>query len=342
MTWLSAGSCVTSAAGTRLDLQMQHLKTAMKNRLRFGLVVVLAAVAASSAISQQRPANRAPRPGVTGVPALPEGTKTLRDIAYVPSGHERQRLDLYVPAGATKPLPLIIWIHGGAWKAGSKERCPALRYLQRGYAVASINYRLSQHAVFPAQIEDCKAAVRWLRSHAKEHNLDPQRFAAWGSSAGGHLVALLGTSGDVKEFERGENLGVSSRVQAVVDFFGPTDFTLMSKFSLPNAPFDHDAADSPESQLIGGAVQQNKGKAAKASPLSYVSKDDPPFLIMHGNRDNLVPYQQSELLRDALQKAGVEVTLQIVEGAGHGFGGPDIDRQVAEFFEQHLKPTAAR
>lgn len=270
---------------------------------------------------------------------MPEGTRVLRDIAYVPDGHERQKLDLYLPAGATNPPPLIIWIHGGAWKAGSKERSPALRFLRQGYAVASVNYRLSQHAIFPAQIEDCKAAVRWLRAHAKEHGLDPQRFAAWGSSAGGHLVALLGTSGDVKEFDTGENLGVSSRVQAVVDFFGPTDFTQMSKFSLTNAPFDHDAAGSPESQLIGGAVQQNKDKAAKANPITYVGKDDPPFLIMHGNRDNLVPYQQSELLRDALQEAGVEVTLKIIEGAGHGFGGPEIDRQVTAFFEKHLKPA---
>ena len=312
----------------------------MKTSIRFSRIVLLAALVAGTVLAQQRPANRPARPPEGVAPALPPGARTLRDVAYVPNGHERQKLDLYVPAGATNPLPLIIWIHGGAWKGGSKERCPALRYLERGHAVASINYRLSQHAIFPAQIEDCKAAVRWLRAHAQEHHLDPQRFAAWGSSAGGHLVALLGTSGDVKEFDKGENLGFSSRVQAVVDWFGATDFTQMSRFSPPNAPIDHDAADSPESQLIGGAVQQNKDKAAKASPLTYVSKDDPPFLIMHGNRDNLVPYQQSELLRDALQKAGVEVTLKIVEGAGHGFGGPEIDRQVVEFLERQLKPQA--
>ncbi len=315
----------------------------MKTKLHISLVLLLAVLAAHSASAQQqRATTRQARASSGGAATLPEGTRELRDIAYVPNGHERQKLDLFIPPGATNALPLIIWIHGGAWKGGSKDQCPALRYLPRGYAVASINYRLSQHAIFPAQIEDCKAAVRWLRAHAKERGLDPQRFAAWGSSAGGHLVALLGTSGDVKEFETGENLGVSSRVQAVVDFFGPTDFTQMSKFSLTNAPFDHDAANSPESELIGGAVQQNKDKAAKASPLSYVSQEDPPFLIMHGNRDNLVPYQQSELLRDALQKAGVEVTLNIVEGAGHGFGGPEIDQQVSEFFEKHLKSTAAK
>lgn len=268
---------------------------------------------------------------------LPEGTKALRNIPYVPGGHERQKLDLFIPPGATNPLPLIIWVHGGAWRTGNKENCPALRYLERGYAVASVNYRLSQHAIFPAQIEDCKSAVRWLRTHAKDYRLDSERFAAWGASAGGHLVALLGTSGAVPEFDRGENPEVSSRVQAVVDFFGPTDFTQMSKYSLPSSPFDHDAADSPESLLIGGAVQQNQDKAARANPITYVSRDDPSFLIMHGNKDNLVPYQQSELLSDALLKAGVRVRLKIIAGAGHGFGGPEIDSQVAEFFDRELK-----
>jgi acetyl esterase/lipase len=284
-----------------------------------------------------QPTNR-PQAQARRAPPMPEGTKALRDVAYVPNGHERQKLDLFLPPGATNPLPLIIWVHGGAWLGGSKEQCPALRYLQNGYAVASINYRLSQHATYPAQIEDCKAAVRWLRTHAKENGIDPERFAVWGASAGGHLVALLGTTGDVKKFDVGANLGVSSRVQAVVDFFGPTDFTQMQKYSLTNAPFNHDAADSPEAKLIGGAVQGNKHKAATANPITYISKDDPPFLIMHGNRDNIVPYQSSELLRDALQKAGVPVTLKIVEGAGHGFGGKEIDQQVAAFFAQQLKP----
>ncbi|MCU0786401.1 MAG: alpha/beta hydrolase, partial [Verrucomicrobia bacterium] len=227
--------------------------------------------------------------------------------------------------------------HGGAWRAGSKENCPARRFVARGYAVASINYRLSQHAIFPAQIEDCKAAIRWLRAHAAEYHLDPKRFAAWGSSAGGHLVALLGTTGDIKDFDKGEHLDQSSRVQAVVDWFGPTDFTQMSKYSLPNSKFDHDAAEAPEALLIGGPVQENKDKAARANPITYVSKADPPFLIMHGNRDNLVPYQQSELLRDALQKAGVPVTLKIIEGAGHGFGGPEVNRTVEEFLDAQLK-----
>jgi acetyl esterase/lipase len=260
-------------------------------------------------------------------------------VAYVTNGHERQKLDLFIPPGATNPLPLIIWVHGGAWLGGSKDQCPALPYLQKGYAVASLNYRLSQHAIFPAQLEDCKAAVRWLRAHAKENNLDPNRFAAWGASAGGHLVALLGTAGDVKKFDVGANREVSSRVQAVVDFFGPTDLTRMAQDALPGSRIDHDAPDAPEAKLIGGPVQENKEKCAAANPITYVAKENPPFLIMHGNKDDLVPYQQSELLRDALQKAGVPVTFKIIEGAGHGFGGADIDRQVAAFFDQQLKPN---
>lgn len=273
-------------------------------------------------------------------PKLPEGTKALRNIAYVPDGHPRQKLDLFIPPGATNPLPLIVWVHGGAWFAGGKEDCPALSFLTKGYAVASVGYRLSQHAIFPAQIEDCKAAVRWLRAHAEENNLDPHRFAAWGASAGGHLVALLGTTGDVKKFDVGENLDVSSRVQAVVDFYGPTDLMQMAKEAPADSMINHDAPDAPEAKLIGGPVQENKEKAAAANPITYVTKDTPPFLIMHGNQDNLVPYQQSELLRDALQKTGVPVTLTIVTNVGHGFGGPKYDPPVADFLRGQFKSKA--
>jgi acetyl esterase/lipase len=206
--------------------------------------------------------------------------------------------------------------------------------LKDGYAVASINYRLSQHAIFPAQIEDCKAAVRWLRAHAAQYGLDPGHFGAWGASAGGHLVALLGTAGEVKEFEKGPNLEFSSRVQAVCDWFGPTDFAEMNKFP---GHMDHDAADSPESQLIGGPVQENKAKAQRANPITYVTPGDPPFLIMHGDQDPLVPINQSELLEAALRKAGVPVTFHVVQGAGHGFRGDELNRMVSDFFRKYLQ-----
>jgi acetyl esterase/lipase len=255
----------------------------------------------------------------------------------VAGGHERQKLDLFLPAKGTN-LPLIINIHGGAFRAGTKSDGVPLPYLAKGSAVASIGYRLSQHAVFPAQIDDCKAAVRWLRANAAKYGLDPDQFAAWGASAGGHLSAMLGTAGDVKEFDAGEHLEVSSRVQAVVDYFGPTDFLQMDTHRLPNGQL-HDPAGSPESQLVGGAIQENKEKTKRANPVTYVTKADPPFLIVHGDSDPLVPHHQSELLASALEKAGVPVTFYTVKGAGHGrFSDPKVAELTAEFLAKHLRP----
>jgi acetyl esterase/lipase len=279
--------------------------------------------------------NAGAQPGKTDGVDLSE-LNVLRDLEYVPNGHERQKLDLYLPkeADPNGRRPLLVWVHGGAWLGGGKNPCPAVRFVKEGCAVASVNYRLSQHALFPAQIQDCKAAIRWLRANAGVYSYDPNRIGVWGASAGGHLVALLGTAGDVSEFDVGPNRGVSSRVQAVCDFFGPTDFTKMSSFP---STMNHDAADAPEARLIGGPVQENTDKVQKANPITYVTKDDPPFLIVHGDKDPLVPHNQSELLRDALQKAGVTVTLYTVAGGGHGgFRDPQVDVLVTEFFRKHL------
>ncbi len=287
---------------------------------------------------------RAAQPGAKGLrrekpaerkPALPEGARVERDLEYVAGGHERNKLDLYLPAKAERPLPVIVWIHGGAWLAGSKEGCPAIPFVARGYAVASINYRLSQHAQFPAQIEDCKAAIRFLRAVAGKYRLDGDHIGVWGASAGGHLVALLGTSGGVKDLEgTGGHLDQSSRVQCVVDFFGPSDFTAMGG--------SHDNPNSPEARLIGGPVQANKAKAARANPITYVSKDDPAFLIVHGEEDRTVPIGQSELLDAALKRVGVEVTFVRIVGAGHGgpgFSTPENRKRIEAFFNKHLKPA---
>lgn len=271
-------------------------------------------------------------------PQLPPGVRAIRDLEYARVGSRALQLDLYLPEKAEGPLPLVIWIHGGAWRAGSRSNCPAVPLVPRGYAVASISYRFSQEAVFPAQIHDCKAAVRWLRAHARDYSVDPNRFGVWGASAGGHLAALLGTSGGVQELEGDIGTpGVSSRVQAVCDWFGPTDFLRIGEHP---SRIDHYAADSPESQLLGGPVLENREKAARASPITYVSRDDPPFLIMHGDQDPLVPYQQSELLHEALKKAGVDSTLQIVKGAGHGFRMPEVLPAVQAFFDRHLRPAS--
>ena len=300
-------------------------------RITVALVLILFFLAVIPMLAQ--------RQGAAEASKVPEGITVHRDLAYVTDRHERQKLDLYVPDKG-ESLPLIIWVHGGAWRGGSKEHYTPMEYLKAGYAGASINYRLSQHATFPAQIEDVKAAVRWLRANAETYRLDPNRFAVWGSSAGGHLVAMLGTAGDVDTFEVGENLEVSSKVQAVVDYFGPTDFLQMDAQRLPDG-LVHDAPDSPESQLVGGPIQEHKDRVAKANPITYVSKDDPPFLIIHGDQDKLVPYQQSVLLNKALEEVGVPVTFYKVEGGGHGwFRDPKVPALTKAFLAQHLKPKS--
>ncbi len=273
-----------------------------------------------------------------------EGVVAHRNLEYVPNGHERHRLDLFLPKDAKEPLPLLVWVHGGGWKNGSKDGCPPLRkgYVRRGYAVASINYRLSGHAVFPAQIQDCKAAIRWLRAHAGEYGLDPKRIGVWGSSAGGHLVALLGTSGDVKAFDVGGNLDQSSRVQAVCDYYGPTDFKV---FVTTPRYESHASAGSPEALLIGGAVLENEEKARRVNPIEYVTRDDPPFLIVHGDEDRTVPLNQSRLLFEALKKAGRDVHFHTIHGAGHGrpgFGAPEIEEMVGKFLDAKLKDGQTR
>jgi acetyl esterase/lipase len=261
---------------------------------------------------------------------LPEGAKTLLNISYVSNGSERQKLDLYLPPAATN-CPLIVWIHGGGWTGGSKEKPPGLRFLRHGFALASINYRLSQDAIFPAQLIDCKAAIRWLRAHATQNGIDPNRIGVWGASAGGHLVALLGTTGDVKEFDTGENTNVSSRVQAVCDWFGPTDFT---------SNLNHGDTEQVEARLIGGPISQNLQKVQRANPIHYITRDDPPFLIVHGDKDPVVPLQQSQLLADALKKSGNEVTFHVVPGGGHGgpeFVKPDEVERLFVFFVKTLR-----
>lgn len=315
----------------------------MHRLLTLSLPALLLSVAFASAQDKAAPKSGAkPKLPPAQLQRIPDGVKVVRELPYAPGGHERHKLDIYTPENATPgaKLPLVVWVHGGGWQNGSKNACPALWLVPHGYVVASINYRLSSHATYPAQIEDCKAAIRWLRANAAAHGIDGARIGVWGSSAGGHLVALLGVTGDVKNFDTGENLGVSSAVQAVCDFFGPTDFLQMSKFP---STIPHDSPTSPESKLIGGAIQEHKDKVARANPLTFVSRGDAPFLILHGDKDPLVPIHQSELLEAALKQAGVEVTLVTLEGAGHGgqpFNAPEQQQRIAAFFDKHLKRAA--
>ncbi|HEX4084318.1 MAG TPA: alpha/beta hydrolase [Chthoniobacteraceae bacterium] len=267
------------------------------------------------------------------------GPRTVRDIPYVPNAGPRQRLDLYLPEPMDHPVPLIVWIHGGGWHAGSKANCPARGFLPYGYAAASIEYRFSQDAPFPAQIEDCKAAIRWLRANAAKYDIDPTRIAAWGASAGGHLVALLGVTGTDTQFDTAANPGESSAVQCVVDYFGPTDF--LHYGNVPEAKLD--APASAIEQLLGGPVSTHQALARSASPVYFVSKTAAPFLIFQGDHDPLVPMQQSEELAAALKAAGVEATLKIIPGGGHGgpgFDTPQVRKMILDFVNRHLKPQA--
>jgi acetyl esterase/lipase len=298
------------------------------------LLIPSALLVVVAVVSAQQPAQTRARPS-----PIPEDCKVLKDLAY--GEHERNKLDLYVPKSDT-PLPLVIWVHGGGWEGGSKNGAgPSLDLLRKGYAVASINYRLSRHAVFPAQIEDCQDAVRWLRSNAKEYNLDPEHFGAWGASAGGHLVALLGTTDDAAFPTRVAGKQCSCGVQAVCDWFGPSDFLHWGKLSLENPGTP---AANPITRLLGGGVVEKQDLARRASPITYVSKTSAPFLILHGEKDGLVPLQQGESLYEALKKAGVDSTLHVIKGNGHGGAGfmaPDVLQEEEAFFGKYLKPKAA-
>lgn len=289
---------------------------------------------------------RQPNAGTGRRPRTPEGIRAELDIPYAGTDNRRQKLDLYLPnkPGSDKPLPVVAWIHGGAWRGGDKRSGSGMLaelVASGNYAGVSIGYRLTGEAIWPVQIHDCKAAIRWIRANAKKYNFEPDRIGVWGSSAGGHLVAMLGTSGGVKDLEGklGKHTGQSSRVTCVVDYFGPSDLLTMGKYP---SRMDHDAADSPESKLVGGPLQQTKQAARSASPTTYVSKDDPPFLIVHGDKDPLVPHNQSQRLAEALRKAGVEVLFITIKGAGHGgFRGEELPRRVKLFLDKHLRGREA-
>jgi acetyl esterase/lipase len=267
----------------------------------------------------------------------------VRDVVYKHVNGHDLRLDIYSPKSITHPLPVLLWIFGNRWSRGSKEHPPPLDLMSRGYIIVSVEYRLSGEAPFPAAIEDCKAAVRWIRANAATYHFDPDHLGAWGHSAGGHLAALLGTSGGVAELEgTGDNSTFSSRVQAVCDMAGPSDIVqFYEAVSNSNDDMARIAKSSIE-QFLGGSVEQNMAKAIAASPTTYVSKDDPPFLIIHGENDMSIPVSQSKVLASKLKAAGVHVTLIVDENRGHGIGGPAFAQEIISFFNKHLKPGSAK
>lgn len=265
----------------------------------------------------------------------------LPNITYAVIGEKALRLHLLLPKNVSKPCPLILYIKGSGWGKNhpqkSLEFIPQLvEFAKSGYVVASVEHRTSHEVKFPGQLHDVKAAVRFLRANAMKFNINPEKVGAWGSSSGGHLAALLGTSGGLAKLEGKEgNQDRSSRVQAVVDWYGPTDLLQMGKFS---SKVDFDSPNSAESFMIGGALQQNKEKVKMANPITYITPDDPPFLIMHGDKDQRVPFNQSVLLFNALKKANLDVTMYKIKGAGHGgFSQPDNLHTVKQFFDLQLK-----
>ncbi|MFA5808936.1 MAG: alpha/beta hydrolase [Thermoleophilia bacterium] len=264
-----------------------------------------------------------------------------RDVPYSGNSSAAQKMDIYYPAKMNGPAPAVMYVHGGGWTKGDKkdgagaDAIPDL--VDAGFLVVSINYRLAPDDKFPAQIEDVKCAVRYLRANAARYNLDPERIGAWGGSAGGHLVSLLGVTDGNEGFEgTGGYAEQSSRVQAVVDMFGPSD--LMKEFS-------GGAIGRALGMQVFGTSDQGSDILTQASPVTHVSADDPPFLILHGAKDDLVPTEQSQELYDRLKAAGVPATLVMVENAGHGFvpsGGQispsrqELAKMIVEFFQKEL------
>jgi acetyl esterase/lipase len=288
-------------------------------------------------------ARRGPRQADGNVPTarMPDSVEVRKNLDYAGNGNPRQMLDLVLPkerAGDRK-LPLIVFVHGGGWRSGSKEGTirRLLPFVESGeYAGATLNYRLTGESSWPSQIHDCKAAIRYLRGNAEKFGIDPEKIAVWGSSAGGHLVSMLGTSGEVKELEGelGDFDDQSSRVTCVVNYFGPANFLTMVR---QKSDIDRSRGRQyPEAFLLGGPVQDIEEAARQASPVTWVSKDDPPFLTAHGTEDPVVPFAQGEEIHAALQKVGVESHLIRVEGAGHGFAAPEVEQRVKAFLTKHL------
>jgi len=271
--------------------------------------------------------------------------KTVENIPYA-SVSPSQVMDIYLPEG-DGPFPVVVLIHGGAFKMGDKrmETRNAEALVAKGYAAASINYRLSGEAKFPAQIHDCKAAVRFLRANAATYHLNPDKIGSWGASAGGNLSAMLGTSSGTAELEGKElgNAGFSSRVLASVDWFGPINFlTMDAEASALGFTINTNSESSPESQLVGKAIQSAPDLVKKANPATYITKDDAAFFIQAGSMDRNIPYTQSRNFYEALIKVlgGEKVSFELLEGAGHGgpqFSSPSNLEKVILFFDKYLK-----
>jgi acetyl esterase/lipase len=270
-------------------------------------------------------------PKPTGQPEV----ATRTDIPYAKANGTELKLDLTLPTGKG-PHPAVMVIHGGAWRAGNKKDCSVIMpdLARRGYVAISPQYRFCPREIFPAQVEDVKAAVRWVKAHAGEYDIDPERIGAMGFSAGGHLAMMLGLTSPADGLEGASSSGgADSRVKAVVNYFGPTDLA---------------ADDIPEvskplvKDFLGGTPKEKPELAARASPLTFVSRGDAPVLTFQGTKDPLVPATQAIKLAEKMTAAGVPGRVELLLGAGHGWGGAELERTKAEtfaFLDAHLKPV---
>jgi acetyl esterase/lipase len=295
----------------------------MRHAARSTTLAVLALVTASVAMHAQS----------TQGPATPP--RVVRDITYATTDSASRAghlLDLYIPTASTGPTPVVIFSSGSAWMANNgRQGGPALaaELSKAGYAVAGVAIRTSGQTTFPGQLHDIKAAIRWLRANAGNHNLNPNRIGIAGESSGGWLAAMAAVTGDVAELE-GDlgTTGVSSAVQAAIAYYPPTDFLQMDAWALrpcdpavgmnPSRAFCHDGPESPESRLIGCAIQSCAEKTQRANPIRYISRADSPIMIIHGGTDPLVPHAQGELLYQALNKACRDAVFISLPVAGHG------------------------
>ena len=297
----------------------------------FLLTIVFVILLLSCSSKQTSTPQPTPQPTGTPTPSKLYG-ETLTDVVYCTMDSSLQKMDVYFPDSGGQ-WPALVYVHGGSWMHGDKSEAAmfARGMTAQGYLVVSINYRLYPAGKFPTMIEDVKCAVRSLRAHANEYNLDPNRIAAIGPSAGGHLVSLLGTSDEGAGWDVGEYLDQSSRVQAVIAMAAVTDLSR----NFPNANI--------ENMKLVGFGEHN---IAQASPITHVTADDPPFLLIHGERDTLVPYEQSQLMYERLVQTNVPAQLVIVKNAGHSFVAPDgsatptlaeINQMILNFLAQYLK-----
>ncbi len=307
----------------------------MRTTALFSAAIFLAAF---ESVAQPAPSTVSNAPEVLTA-SSPYGAAVMtKDIPYVSHPGSNQNFNLYLPKDkGTKPYPIVVWVHGGAWMLGSKEWDNVKYLVKEGYAIASVEYRFTSEAPFPAQIQDCNAALNFILAHAADYGVDAKRFVIGGGSAGGHLALMLGLARGQKDF--GANPAV--KPLAILDFFGPTDFNrAKSDLEAIHSQKGLDLFKDAVSKLVGAPIDESADKARIASPMNYVSAAAPPVMILQGGKDDLVPAAQSERLHAALDKAGVKNELVVIDDAGHdgpAFSTPEVQVKVIHFLNEVLK-----